>query len=305
MHALLIAGALLAAAPAILAQAAPPQPPPQPPSSTGPRVSPDGRLIAFSSFRNQSRGIYAMRPDGSELRSVSGAVPDGKLAGWTADGRVVLSLETADSSTLFAVTIDGRQAPIQIGRVPGRSAALSPDGNRVATVIGPWASAQIVVGGLNGGTTTLLTAGRTSAYNAAWSPDGKQIAYSGTDSTRQIAVWVVNVDGTDARRLTAFPRGERAQVPGWSPEGRRVAFQVGAPVPSDPTKRLAHVYVIDLRSEALTKLAPHDSPHLDEVPVWFPDGRRIAFQSDRSGTLEIWVMDADGRGAVQLTTSKH
>jgi len=34
---------------------------------------------------------------------------------------------------------------------------------------------------------------------------------------------------------------------------------------------------------------------------WFPDEQRIAFQSDRSGRMEIWVMNADGSGATQVT----
>ncbi len=43
------------------------------------------------------------------------------------------------------------------------------------------------------------------------------------------------------------------------------------------------------------------SPDLEEVPTWSADGRRIAFQSDRSGKMEIWIMNADGTDARQLT----
>jgi Tol biopolymer transport system component len=40
------------------------------------------------------------------------------------------------------------------------------------------------------------------------------------------------------------------------------------------------------------------------VPSWFPDGKRIAFQSDRTGRMEVWVMNADGSGARQVTGLK-
>jgi TolB protein len=41
--------------------------------------------------------------------------------------------------------------------------------------------------------------------------------------------------------------------------------------------------------------------YLDELPAWFPDGTRIAFQSNRTGSWEIWVMNADDSGVRQLT----
>ena len=53
------------------------------------------------------------------------------------------------------------------------------------------------------------------------------------------------------------------------------------------------------------KLAAHAEGTADEVPAWFPDGRRIAFQSDRSGSMEIWVMNADGTGLRQVTGVTH
>jgi len=56
-----------------------------------------------------------------------------------------------------------------------------------------------------------------------------------------------------------------------------------------------------VKSGAVTRLNPHTTPYLDETPSWFPDGKRIAFQSDRSGRMEVWVMNADGTGAVQVT----
>lgn len=40
---------------------------------------------------------------------------------------------------------------------------------------------------------------------------------------------------------------------------------------------------------------------LDETPSFFPDGNRIAFQSDRSGKMKVWVMNVDGTGAQMIT----
>src|SRR5438046_1574373 len=43
------------------------------------------------------------------------------------------------------------------------------------------------------------------------------------------------------------------------------------------------------------------SARVDSTPQFSPDGRRVAFTSNRSGALEIWVSDVDGSNAVQLT----
>ena len=63
----------------------------------------------------------------------------------------------------------------------------------------------------------------------------------------------------------------------------------------------AHVWLVDANTGAARKLAPHDRAYLDETPAFFPDGKRIAFQSDRTGRMEIWVMNVDGTGAKQVT----
>ena len=49
------------------------------------------------------------------------------------------------------------------------------------------------------------------------------------------------------------------------------------------------------------KLAPHTERYLDETPAWFPDAKRLAFQSNRTGRMEIWVMNADGTVPRQVT----
>jgi TolB protein len=67
------------------------------------------------------------------------------------------------------------------------------------------------------------------------------------------------------------------------------------------TENIAHIWIVEVKSGAVNRLNPHTTPYLDETPSWFPDGKRIAFQSDRSGRMEVWVMNADGTGSKQVT----
>ena len=46
-----------------------------------------------------------------------------------------------------------------------------------------------------------------------------------------------------------------------------------------------------------------DSPSEDALPIWPPDGVRIAFESERDGDAEVYIMNADGSGLTRITDS--
>ena len=74
---------------------------------------------------------------------------------------------------------------------------------------------------------------------------------------------------------------------------------------ADSEESTAHLWLVDPSTGQATKLAPHTALSLDETPSWFPNGKRIAFQSNRTGVMEVWTMSADGRDARQLTFVKN
>jgi len=78
-----------------------------------------------------------------------------------------------------------------------------------------------------------------------------------------------------------------------------IAFQSDVRTSSNPARR-SKIYAIDLSTGKVTSLT-RDGDWNDEQPRWSPDGRRIAFKSDRSGSFNLYAMDADGRNVVRLT----
>ncbi|HET7250509.1 MAG TPA: hypothetical protein VFI79_11720 [Gemmatimonadales bacterium] len=262
-----------------------------------PAVSPDGSLIAFLSNRTGVSNVYVIGVDGSGERQITSN--GAGTPRFSRDGRSILFAGPgADSGRIAAVPVKGGDAQV-LATVPGRSPVLSPDGRSVAFLIGPWTSTVTAVANADGsGVRRLAGGGRSTAWNAAWSPDGKRIAYTYGDSTRVLQVHIVNADGSDDHAVTHVDRTEgSAQMPAWSPDGRRLAVQVS-------TMHVGHIWVIDPATGSAHKLLAHTDSIADEVPAWFPDGRRLAFQSNRSGREEIWVMNDDGSGLRQVTGTR-
>jgi TolB protein len=268
--------------------------------SEAPVVSPDGRRIAFTSARDGMADLYIIAADGGgEVRLTHTPEVEGR-PDWSADGkRVIFSVSGQDESHIYSVGADGSNLR-EIGKVPGRTPRVSPDGKRVVFARGSWTEMQLRVANLDGSDSRLLNDGKAIAWGPQWSRDGKRIAY-GSRMDQHLNIWTVRADGSEARQLThVTPEIGEAQMPAWSRDGRRIAFQVDR----GDTKSV-RLWIADARSGEAHPLGAGAGPvkdgSQDEVPYWFPNGKRLAFQSNRSGRMEIWTVNADGSGARQVT----
>ena len=266
-----------------------------------PSVSPRGDAIAFISNRDGTYDVYVTSPDGGELKRITNTPAPESAPLWTWNGRVVFATWADNTSTVFAASSDA-PTPTVIGTASGRQPAISPDGKKLLYSKGQFPSMLLAESALDGSAERELSKTPSAQFNAVYSPNQKHIAFARMDSTRQLQIWVMNADGSAERQLTFFkPEDGSPQWPAWSLDGQRLAIQSGKYDRQNPSQHTAHIWVVDVKSGAATRLNHHDKPYLDETPSWFPDGKRIAFQSDRSGRMEIWVMNADGTGARQVT----
>lgn len=130
------------------------------------------------------------------------------------------------------------------------------------------------------------------------SRNGRQIAFQRGRPTGpgsggpQWDLYLVDSSGLNETRLTA----ERwsSQVPSWSPDGERILFFAN---PADTN----HLFVLTRSTRTVTPL-PAPPRGEDNAGAFSPDGRRIAFTSTRDGRSDLYLMDADGRNVVRLTT---
>jgi thiosulfate/3-mercaptopyruvate sulfurtransferase len=272
-----------------------------------PVVSPDGKQIAFVAVRDgRQSDTYVIGADGKNERRLTRTPEWDERPSWVG-GSVFASVRAGDSVQTQLVQAGSARATPG-ATLAGREAQPSPDGSQLLSLSGNPFPLMLRVQPRGGSAQAekILHDGKTPpATNAVWSPDGTRLAYYSFDiaATRTGQIFVMNADGTNQTRKTAIPAAEgRSGRPAWSADGKRIAFQVVRDN-GDPQQRVAHIYILDVESGAVTKLAPHEPGYSDEAPSWFPDGQHIAFQSDRSGTKQIWVMKADGTEPRQITRS--
>ncbi len=261
-----------------------------------PAVSRDGKRIAFLSDRSGASQVYVIGVDGTGEQQVTRSPEPKGPAIWSANGRqLTFTIFATDITRLFDIDIAGGE-PRQIGMVPGRMVALAPDRKRVVYSMGSWTANRLITADLNGGHPRQITDSASIAWNMKWSPDGKEIAFTGRGDGGGLAVFIVESDGSGRHQVTHLAREKGgAQLPAWAPDGRRLAVQV-----SNKTDD-GGIWIIDVADGSARELGAHAPGYIDEIPTWFPDGKRIAFQSNRSGRTEVWTMNADGSGLQQVT----
>ena len=271
-----------------------------------PAWSPDGRFLAFvRNERGTANGAYYVIPAlGGPERKVAD-IPDAPshfsnpTATWAPDGKSIVIVDTSAKPPAIAmVSVESGEKKMLTTADPksiGDSWPLvSPDGQWLAFLraenisTGDWF--RLPWGAAPSTTPTRIT-NTHLAYNngGAWTADSKELVISATSG---IIYRAAITDAATPAPITNL--GADIYSPSIARQGARLAFQLSY---SDE-----NLWLADLQHPDLPPQRTIASTRRELQPDYSPDGSKVAFTSNRSGELEVWIAGADGSNPVQLTT---
>jgi Tol biopolymer transport system component len=273
-----------------------------------PAWSPDGLSIAFVRISEEEGGIFIIPALGGAERKIGfvkwEADWDSYGAGlsWSPDGRYLAFSDRSapqDPVSLFIMSLDQSvrrkltaPPPFSIGDL---APEISRDGRSVAFIRATSTGvSDIYRVPFAGGEPIRLTTGESWLRGVAWTPGDTALVYS-SGGALDGSLWSMPAAGGKPERLSVG--GDNASNPTISSRANRLAFVEQTSV--------ANIWQLDIprRGQHIrlpTRLIA--STRHDAGPHFSPDGKRIVFHSDRSGSMEIWVSDRAGQNLLQWTS---
>jgi len=281
--------------------------------------SPDGRQIAFSRWfvgKPEAQILVIPALGGAERLIGTGLVPEIwpiPVFAWSRDSRWLLcgypESVTRTALTRIAVDTGERQrlsTPPQ-GWWGDDSPVLSPDGSELAFIRrhGPQEGNVYLLAltpdFLAAGEPRQITHEDCCVSNPLWTAGGREILYLKRDTDITAMYRVAPSPGARPRPVTTI--GTLGAQFSASPQADKLIYVSGA-MDSDlwRVELPAVAGPSDGHDRVLAPTRVLSSSRMDAMPDFSPDGKRVAFCSNRSGSMEIWVADADGTNTRQVTS---
>jgi TolB protein len=249
--------------------------------------------ITYVSQVGKGKEIFVMDYDGARPKRITATGVINRSPAWSPDGRSIAYLSyKGNQPRLVIQSSDGEVRPAfpQAGEL-NSAPAWSPDGRLLAFSSGRDGNAEIYTLRLSDGALTRLTRDPAIDTSPAWSPDGRSIAFT-SDRAGSPQIYLMDAQGGSVRRLTS--ELSYCDAPTWSVAApdEMIAFTARVPGGFD-------IYVYNLKTGTLSRLT--EGTNINEWPRWSPDGRHLVFASNRTGSFDIYSMDADGAHVRRLT----
>ena len=270
--------------------------------------APDGSRIAYLDRRG---ALWLVRPDGTGrvLLAASSPLRIPWVLSWSPDGKAiaVLARDPAEGPPtprnafsdlrIYVVPTDGG-APRRLPSGDVIEFDWSPRGDEIA--YGSGTGLQRIIRTDGSKPRPFFRRPPSSGKGMPiWSPDGTHVGFVGGGvrrgrfTDRYAGIYVADADGSNLHLVTSHAYNEYGFA--WSPDGRWILYG---------RANREGVYVIRANGRNNHRLT-RDSPTPSGFPAlsWAPDGHSIAYETDRTGNGDIYVIGADGHNQVQLTSS--
>jgi Tol biopolymer transport system component/DNA-binding winged helix-turn-helix (wHTH) protein len=270
-----------------------------------PTWSPDGRQIAFERFRQSDRqkSLYVIPAlGGSERRVYTVSAPKWEPCNrmdWSPDGSSLIFSEAVDNgnkgrlSLLSLADRTARPLTSPSNQQTDCAPVFSPNGATVAFTRSPLSGflSDLFIIQVAGGQPVRLTTGN-SGGTPTWTHDGSEIIFASPAKGLR-GLWRISASGGTPQRV-AGP-GDAIE-PSISRRGNELAYQA--------LKWPGTIWRLDLKDERHALAPPVrllSGRGFVGRPSYSPDGKKVAFESDRMGYSDVWMCDSDGFNCSQLT----
>ncbi|MBI3583172.1 MAG: PD40 domain-containing protein [Nitrospinae bacterium] len=303
-----------------------------------PRFTPDGKRVIFVSNRRDGRwDIWSIDIDGSNLNRITET--EGNTGLWershypfpTPDGKeMIFVIYKKSHGSVWLMDMKSRNIRrITSGGFGDDFPMMSPDGKEIVFKSTRQGNGDVWSIDRTGKNYKRLTYEDYPEFYPAWSPDGTKISYV-TNKGGIFDIWIMNRDGKHKKKLTKFLSqgawGKRFDYNdlvetgyyhvSWHPDGTKLALTIW-----DPDKKESYLTTLDFGKDIgrVMDSLPDEKETLPDYtligekditgggswddfgPSFSPDGKTIAFASNRKGNWDIWSISAEGEGLKQMT----
>ena len=271
-----------------------------------PRVSPDGRWLAYLSERTGAAEIWLWPTDGGPVQQLTRLGNNINSVSWAPDSQsVVLDCNRYGAFDIYRVSVpDGKTTRLTHSTLYEVYPVFTPDGQNIVYVRldEHWVDHEVVMIPATGEGKERVVAcdqrffdyhyGRTFGHPLV-GPDGKMLLFR-SHRSGWINYWRAPIEGSEPKLLHAEEADQSDAT--WSPDGKSVALC------SNHNGTISLVVVDAEGGSARTLVAP--GMGTCSLPQWSPDSSRIAFLSQTPTLpLDLWVVEVKDGAARQLTQS--
>jgi len=255
-----------------------------------PRVSPDGKAIAFRTMEGGNTAIEVMRTDGEGRGALVAGPIEYTGHRWAPNSNRLAYIAIDAGTPVPYLVSSGGGVSTLLTQVPGDDIGdWSPAGDSIVFSVKSGPQMGLYVRNPDGVNEFRRT--QTPDHSAVWSPDGKRIAFI-SDRDGNPEIYLVDAAGDQETRVTSTPAPEYGLS--WSPSSKELVFV-------SERDGNAEIYILNVVDLAQTRLTYNEAR--DDQPDWSPSGKQIAFASYLDGDAEIFVMNEDGSGQRRLTNN--
>jgi Tol biopolymer transport system component len=251
-----------------------------------PSWSPDGTLIAFTSYRTDAEEIWVMDSDGKNLKQLTNNTSGDWTPAWSPNGGTIaftsdrtglnqIWLMDADGSNQRTLTLSPAGSSIW-----NRDPSWSPDATKLIFTSNRSGKDENWIMDVKTRKTWRHSDGMAEHWHPSFSPDGTNILFS-SNMSGDWGLWLSDLEGKQLVRMVPDKQFDNNPAASWSPDGKRIIFRTAQ----------ANLWIMNSDGSGVMPLTK-DGKVDGWRSSWSPDSRQIAYTASRSedGNSDVWII---------------